>query len=94
MMDQRISIRIAEREYDLKSNSPEEEERIRKSAMQLNRMIDSYQRSYAGRDMIDILSFVALNQGMSNVMLMQRIENIEHECNELQAGIEGYLDNI
>lgn len=94
MMDQKIRIRIADREHELKVKSPEEEERTRKSASMLNRMIESFQRTYTRKDMVDILSFVALNIGNYNISLLQKIENIEKECNELQKGIEGYLENI
>ncbi len=93
-MDQKIRIRIAGREYDLKSGSPEQEEQIRKSAAMLNSMIDTYQSRYPKKDMIDILSFVALNQGISNVNLIQQIESIKKESKELQKGIDGYLENI
>ena len=44
MMDQKIRIRIADREHELKVKSPEEEERTRKSAAMLNRMIESFQK--------------------------------------------------
>ncbi len=93
-MEQKIRIRIASREYDLKSNSPEQEEMIRKSALILNRMIDTYQSKYPRKDMIDILSFVALNQGISQISLIQKMEDMERESRELQAGIESYLENI
>ena len=93
-MEQKIRIRIAGREYDLKSTSPEQEEQIRKSASMLNRMIDSYQSRYPRKDIVDILSFVALNQGISNVSLLQKLEDTEKECKELKEGLDGYLENI
>ena len=93
-MEQKIRIRIAGREYDLKSTSPEQEEQIRKSASMLNRMIDSYQSRYPRKDIVDILSFVALNQGISNVSLLRKLEDTEKECKELKEGLDGYLENI
>lgn len=93
-MEQKIRIRIAGREYDLKSNSPEQEGQIRKSADMLNRMIDSYQSKYPQKDIVDILSFVALNQGISNLSLIQKLRDVEEESRDLQKGIEGYLDDI
>ena len=93
-MEQKIRIRIAGREYDLKSNSPEQEGQIRKSADMLNRMIDSYQSKYPQKDRVDILSFVALNQGISNLSLIQKLRDVEEESRDLQKGIEGYLDDI
>ena len=78
MMDQKIRIRIADREHELKVKSPEEEERTRKSAAMLNRMIESFQRTYTRKDMVDILSFVALNIGNYNISLLQKIENIDN----------------
>ena len=93
-MDQKITIRISDREYTLTAYSPEQEEQIRKSALMVNRMIDTFQRRYNGRDVIDIMSFVALNQGISNIALLQKVEDIEKECRDLKKELEEYLENI
>ena len=43
-MDQKISIKIAERTFNLSAASPEQEEVIRLAAEAINRRLDSYTR--------------------------------------------------
>ncbi len=93
-MEQKITIKIGEREYDLKSKSPEQEEMIRKAADMLNRMVTSYQVKYPRNNTIDILSFVAINQCISNISLQKKMEDMEKEITELGNGIDDYLKNI
>lgn len=93
-MEQKITIKIGEREYDLKSKSPEHEEVIRRAADMLNRMVTSYQVKYPRNNTIDILSFVAINQCISNIGLQKKLEDMEKEITELSGGIDDYLKNI
>ncbi len=93
MADRTIKIRIGEIEYELKSKSPEQEGLIRDAARMLNDMITSYQRKFPSKDKIDILSFVSINQCMSNIKLQRDIENARREIAEFNEEIDGYLRN-
>ena len=50
-MAQSISIKIADRTYPLKVNSPEHEEVIRKAADDINKMVAKYQDRFPGKGM-------------------------------------------
>jgi len=93
-MEQSIKIKIADREYPLKVSSPEKEEVIRKAAADLNKKISLYQEKYPNKGMIEILSFVALNVSMTNVVLQKQIEMQKDEETNLAKELQGYLDNI
>ena len=93
-MAQSISIKIADRTYPLKVNSPEHEEVIRKAAEDINMMVTKYQERYPGKGMIEILSFVALNTCMSNITLNKQIKDIADGEALLARELEGYLENI
>ena len=93
-MAQSINIKIADRSYPLKVNSPEHEEVIRKAADDINRMVTKYQERYPGKGMIEILSFVALNTCMSNITLNKQIKETAEEEAMLAKELEGYLANI
>ena len=93
-MAQSINIKIADRSYPLKVNSPEHEEVIRKAADDINRMVTKYQERYPGKGMIEILSFVALNTCMSNITLNKQIKETAEEEAMLAKELEGYLENI
>ena len=88
-MEQSIKIKIADREYPLKVSSPEKEEVIRKAAAELNKKINLYQDKYPTKGMIEILSFVALNVSMTNVVLQKQIETFNESetvlAQELQS---------
>ena len=93
-MSQSISIKIADRTYPLKVNSPEHEEVIRKAADDINRMVAKYQDRFPGKGMIEILSFVALNTCMSNITLNKQIKEMTDAEEMLAKELEGYLVNI
>ena len=93
-MEQSIKIRIADREYPLKVSSPEKEEVIRKAAADLNRKISLYQDKYPNKGMIEILSFVALNVSMMNVVLEKQVDSLKKGEENLASELQSYLENI
>ena len=90
-MEQKINIKIADRTYALKASSPQKEEVIRKAAAQVNRTFDAYVGKFPGKNIADILSFVALNVCMNNIVLKEELQNIKNETQVLETEIEGYL---
>lgn len=93
-MEQRIKIRISERTYNLKSENPEQEEMMRKAADEINRMIDAYQSRMQKKEMVDILSLVALNIGMECMKLHRSVHFLEAEALQLKEDTDGYLEDI
>ena len=93
-MEQSIKIKIADREYPLKVSSPEKEEVIRKAAAELNKKITLYQEKYPNKGMIEILSFVALNVSMTNVVVQKQIETMKESEESLAKELQGYIDNM
>ena len=93
-MEQSIKIKIADREYPLKVTSPEKEEVIRKAAADLNKKITLYQEKYPNKGMIEILSFVALNVSMTNVVTQKQIEAMKEGEENLAKELQGYLENM
>ena len=93
-MEQSIKIKIADREYPLKVSSPEKEEVIRKAAADLNKKITLYQEKYPNKGMIEILSFVALNVSMTNVVTQKQIEAMKDGEENLAKELQGYLENM
>ena len=93
-MEQSIKIMIADREYPLKVSSPEKEEVIRKAAADLNKKITLYQEKYPHKGMIEILSFVALNVSMTNVVTQKQIDAMKEGEENLAKELQGYLDNM
>ena len=93
-MEQSIKIKIADREYPLKVSSPEKEEVIRKAAADLNKKITLYQEKYPNKGMIEILSFVALNVSMTNVVVQKQIETMKESDESLAKELQGYIDNM
>ena len=92
-MSQSISIKIADRTYPLKVNSPAHEEVIRKAAEDINKMVAKYQDTFPGKGMIEILSFVALNTCMSNITLNKQMKEMTDAEEMLAKELEGYLEN-
>ncbi len=93
-MAQNITIKIADRPYSLKVNSPEQEELIRKAADELNRKVRAYQDKLPGKGAVELLSFAALNVCMANISLKEQLcaQALEEEA--LEKELEGYLEKI
>ena len=94
MAQQNISIKIADRPYSLKVNSPEQEELIRKAAEELNRRVHAYQDKFPGKGIVEVMSFAALNVCMMNISQQEKFKMMEHEERLLVQELEGYLENI
>lgn len=92
-MEQRITIRIAGKEYALKANSPAQEELIRKAASSINSKIAAYSAKFPTREMVDILSFVALNESMNSLGIQQSADAVKAEAEALQKDISSYLES-
>ncbi len=93
-MAQNITIKIADRPYSLKANSPEHEEQIRKAAEELNRKVRAYQDRLQGKSTVELLSFAALNVCIANITLTNQLNGMVQEGKELEKELEGYLENI
>ncbi len=93
-MEQRITIRIAEREYVLRAATPESEELIRLAAAAINRKISAYTAKFPGKNMVDILSFVALNESIGSITLQRKVDSMQQETASLAQELDTYLDNM
>lgn len=93
-MAQSINIKIAGRPYNLTATSPEHEEVIRKAAEEVNAKIAQYQEKFPTKGMIEILSFMALNVTMNNIVLKSQVKGMKDAEEGLAKELERYLENI
>lgn len=90
-MNQKISIKIAERTYNLTAPTPEREEVIRLSADAINRHLETLTRSYPGKSLQELLSIVALNECASRITLQREKAAHEAEAEQLGKDMANYL---
>ena len=93
-MAQSINIKIAGRAYNLHVTSPEQEEVIRKAAEDINKKIAHYQEKFPNKGMTEILSFMALNVCMNNIVLQKKCKDTKDEVDDLVEMLGSYLENI
>lgn len=93
-MAQSINIKIAGRPYNLTATSPEHEEVIRKAADEVNAKIAQYQEKFPNKGLTEILSFMALNATMNNVVLKTQVKGMKDAEEGLAKELERYLENI
>ena len=93
-MAQSINIKIAGRPYNLTATSPEHEEVIRKAADEVNAKIAQYQDKFPSKGMTEILSFMALNVTMNNLVLKMQVKAVMDAEEGLAKELERYLENI
>ena len=92
-MAQKITVRIAERDYAFNAADAEQEELIRLAANAINRRLSGYLAKYPGKNMVDIMSFVALNETIGSLSLQRKMESLQKEIKALQEETDSYLDN-
>lgn len=93
-MEQRITIRIADKDYTLKAATPEQEELIRKAADSVNKKINAYGGKFASRPLSDLVAFVALNESITSLALQKKLDSISAEAASLKDATDSYLKNI
>ena len=94
MEQQKITVKIAGRPYVLNATSEEHERKIRVSADEINKKVNAYLDKFPGKSIVDILSFVALNVCMNNIVLQKQVSQMKAEEEALAGELESYLDNI
>ena len=92
-MDQKISIKIAGRTFNLTASSPEMEELYRRSADAINTRFASFTRSHPGKTASDILSLVALNETVIRLDLQKEIDQYKNQEKQLEKDLERYLSD-
>ena len=93
-MGQSITIKIAEKTYSLKADSPRSEELIRRAAAKVNDLVSAYNTKFAGRPLADILAFWSLNLGISSISSSDEIAELLKEAGALKEETDAYLKNI
>ncbi len=92
-MAQKITVRIAERDYAFNAADADQEQLIRMAAGAINKRLSGYLAKYPGKNMIDIMSFVALNETIDSINLQRKMESLQKDLKALQEETDSYLDN-
>ena len=93
-MAQSIKIFIADRPYTITALSAEHEEIIRKAAAEVNQKISAHQEKFPNKGMVEILSLLALNSFIANILTQDKIERMSNAEKTLAIELERYLENI
>lgn len=93
-MDHQIKIKIADRCYSRVIHSEQEEEIIRKAARSVSDKIATLSETYAGIPMVDILTIVALNEGIEREELQQKADDENVGLEKLSADLSNYVDSL
>ena len=90
-MDQKISIKIAERTFNLTASTPEQEEVIRLAADAINRRLETFTRKNPGKNMLELMSMVALNEGVCRINIQRELADRKAEAEQLGKDMANYL---
>ena len=90
-MDQKISIKIAERTFNLTAPTPEQEEVIRLAADAINRRLETFTRRNPGKNLVELMSRVALNEGVCRINIQREMAAKEAEAEQLGKDMANYL---
>jgi cell division protein ZapA (FtsZ GTPase activity inhibitor) len=94
MMGQSVTIKIAGKEFPLKAASPEIEQMMRIAAEQINQKLSDYSARFPDKTLADKLAFVALNEAVTKISCMRRLEMLDKEVKEMTGETDKYLKSI
>ena len=90
-MDQKISIKIAERTFNLTASTPEQEEVIRLAADAINRRLETFTRKNPGKNLMELMSMVALNESVCRINVQREMAARDAEAEQLGKDMANYL---
>ena len=92
-MNQKISIKIAGRMFNLTATSPEAEELYRNAADIINQRYADYTRKHPGKNVSDLLSMIALNETVLRLQQKKEIDGLKEDEKLLARDLERYLQD-
>lgn len=93
-MDQSITVKIGDKEFPLKAQTPEVEQMMRLAAEDVNARLAKYSQMYADKTLEDKLALVCLNEAINMLSFKRRIGAINEEVEALRAQTDSYLSKI
>ena len=90
-MDQKISIKIAGRTFNLTAPTPETEQLYRQAAEAINKRFAAFTRSHPGKTATDLLSLVALNEAVIRLDMQKEIDLCKTAEKQLESDLDRYL---
>ena len=89
-----ITIKIAGKEYQLKSTSEDQEQLMRLAAEAINQKLQAYDAKFPGKELVDKLAFVTLNETIMRLSVQKKLKATEDAEGKLLEQTQSYLDNI
>ena len=90
-MEQKISIKIAGRTYNLTATSPEQEALYRTAAETINRRMAAFTQNHPGKTPADLMTFVALTETVIRLGLQKDIDQFRQQETALERDLARYL---
>lgn len=92
-MAQKITLKIAGRDYSLTAQSEEQEAILRRAADAINSRLDAYTLSHPGKTALELMSLVALNETLFRMNVQKEIEKYKSSEEQLGQDLERYLED-
>lgn len=90
-MDQKISIKIAGRTYNLTASSEEQEELYRVAADTINRRMAAFTRNHPGKTVSDLMTLVALTETFLRLSQQKGMDEQKAAEEALEKDLANYL---
>ena len=91
IMGQKITLKIAGRDYSLTAQSEEQEATLRRAADAINNRLDAYTLSHPGKTALELMSLVALNETLFRMNVQKEIEQYKSSEEQLGQDLDRYL---
>ena len=89
-----ITIKIAGKEYPLKAANADMEQVMRVAAEAINQKLQAYDAKFPGKELLDKLAFVTLNEAISRITYQKRLAALEADEKKFLEETQNYIDKI
>lgn len=93
-MAQKITLKIAGRDFNLDASSPEVESSMRIAAEDINKLMARYDERYPQKSFDEKLLFVTLTETVARVVAQRKVNAMADAEQKLSTGLKAYLAGI
>lgn len=93
-MGQKITLKLAGKEYRMEASSQEEESLFRRAAKDVTTVMSDMESRFPQEDRSDKLVFVAFFEAMEKLSSQEEKARLEGELHELEDEVAAYLKGI
>jgi len=90
-MDRNITLKVAEKTFEMSAKTPEMEQSMRLAAEDVNKLLTYFHQKYSDKPLEDKLALVSVAESIQKITSVSKLKRVEDELSQLKDELAGYL---